>query len=97
MQQHRSLPLRYAGKAFLAMRERAPSATSKRPNEAIWVLRCKNTAYRLRLVPGMGAKVSPVHLTTPTITSAGRSDVVHPVHRDLSEGLQLCPPRDKVS
>jgi hypothetical protein len=32
---------------------------ASRPNEAVWVLQCKNTAYRLRLVPGMGAKVSP--------------------------------------
>ena len=28
-----------------------------RPDEAVWVLRCKNGTYRLRLVPDMAARV----------------------------------------
>jgi hypothetical protein len=28
-----------------------------RPDEAAWVLRCKNATYRLRLVPDMAARV----------------------------------------
>jgi hypothetical protein len=28
------------------------------PNEAVWVLRCQNARYRVRLVPDMGAQVT---------------------------------------
>jgi hypothetical protein len=28
-----------------------------RPDQAVWVLRCKNANYRLRLVPDMAARV----------------------------------------
>jgi len=28
-----------------------------RPDKAVWVLRCKNRTYRLRLVPDMAARV----------------------------------------
>jgi hypothetical protein len=27
------------------------------PNEAVWVLKCANTSYRLTLIPNMAAKV----------------------------------------
>jgi hypothetical protein len=32
------------------------TALSK-PNEAVWVLKCANATYRLRLIPNMAAKV----------------------------------------
>jgi hypothetical protein len=32
------------------------TALSK-PNEAVWVLKCANVTYRLRLIPNMAAKV----------------------------------------
>jgi hypothetical protein len=28
-----------------------------KPNEAVWVLKCGNASYRLRVVPNMAAKV----------------------------------------
>jgi hypothetical protein len=28
-----------------------------RPNEAVWVLKCANATYRLRLIPNMAARV----------------------------------------
>ena len=31
--------------------------TRSRPDQAVWVLRCKNANYRLRLVPDMAARV----------------------------------------
>jgi hypothetical protein len=31
--------------------------TRSKPDSAVWVLRCKNSAYRLRLVPDMAARV----------------------------------------
>jgi hypothetical protein len=31
--------------------------THSRPDQAVWVLRCKNANYRLRLVPDMAARV----------------------------------------
>lgn len=30
------------------------------PNETVWVLRCKNAAYRVRLVPDMAAAVDRI-------------------------------------
>ena len=33
---------------------------SSRPNEAVWLLRCENRNYRVRLVPDMAANVTPM-------------------------------------
>jgi hypothetical protein len=30
------------------------------PNEAVWLLKCENHSYQVRLIPDMAAKVSPV-------------------------------------
>ena len=35
--------------------ERDP--TYSRPDEPVWILKCDNASYRVRLVPGMAAKV----------------------------------------
>jgi hypothetical protein len=32
-------------------------AKRSRPDEAVWVLKCSNAAYRIRLIPDMAAKV----------------------------------------
>jgi hypothetical protein len=32
-------------------------STRSKPDEAVWVLRCENSSYRLRLVPDMAARV----------------------------------------
>ena len=32
-------------------------AALSKPNEAVWVLKCANASYRLRLTPDMAAKV----------------------------------------
>jgi hypothetical protein len=34
---------------------------ASRPNEAVWVLRCANAAYRVTLIPDMAARVEPVN------------------------------------
>ena len=31
---------------------------ASKPNEAVWILRCKNATYRVRLVPDMAAQVT---------------------------------------
>jgi hypothetical protein len=33
---------------------------SSRPNEAVWLLKCENRSYRVRLVPDMAANVTPM-------------------------------------
>jgi hypothetical protein len=33
---------------------------ASRPNQAVWVLRCNNAAYRVRLVPDMAATVERI-------------------------------------
>lgn len=33
---------------------------ASRPDEAAWVLRCENAAYRVRLIPDMAAKVERI-------------------------------------
>jgi hypothetical protein len=35
-------------------------AKRSRPDEAVWVLKCSNAAYRIRLIPDMAAKVEPL-------------------------------------
>jgi hypothetical protein len=32
-------------------------AKRSKPDEAVWVLKCSNAAYRIRLIPDMAAKV----------------------------------------
>jgi len=39
-----------------AQRDRARS----RPDEAVWVLRCENHTYRIRLIPDMAARVTRI-------------------------------------
>jgi hypothetical protein len=43
-------------KPVSAERERGAS----RPNEAVWLLKCENRSYRVRLVPDMAAAVLPL-------------------------------------
>jgi hypothetical protein len=43
-------------KAQSSEREQSQSA----PNETVWILKCENDTYRLRLVPDMAAKIEPV-------------------------------------
>jgi len=33
---------------------------ASRPNEQVWILRCSNAAYRVRLVPNMAANVQRI-------------------------------------
>jgi hypothetical protein len=33
---------------------------ASKPNEAVWILRCKNAVYRVRLIPDMAARVTRV-------------------------------------
>ena len=33
---------------------------SSKPNEAVWLLKCENHSYRVRLVPDMAANVTPM-------------------------------------
>lgn len=35
-------------------------AKRSKPDEAVWVLKCSNAAYRIRLIPDMAAKVQPL-------------------------------------
>lgn len=35
-------------------------AKRSRPDEAVWVLKCSNAAYRIRLIPDMASKVEPL-------------------------------------
>jgi len=35
-------------------------AGSSKPNEAVWVLKCTNGSYRMRLVPDMAARVERI-------------------------------------
>jgi hypothetical protein len=35
-------------------------AKRSKPDEAVWVLKCGNAAYRIRLIPDMAAKVERV-------------------------------------
>jgi hypothetical protein len=39
-----------------AVRDRDASA----PNAAVWILRCKNASYRVRLTPDMAARVERI-------------------------------------
>jgi len=32
-----------------------------RPDEAVWLLKCENHSYQVRLIPDMAAKVSPMN------------------------------------
>jgi hypothetical protein len=32
-------------------------AEQSRPNEAVWILKCQNSTYRVRLIPDMAARV----------------------------------------
>ena len=43
-------------KAQSALRD----AKRSKPDEAVWVLKCSNAAYRIRLIPDMAAKVQPL-------------------------------------
>jgi hypothetical protein len=36
-------------------------ASLSRPDEAVWLLKCENHSYQVRLVPDMAAKVSPMN------------------------------------
>jgi hypothetical protein len=44
--------------------EQAQSAVRDReasvPNEAVWILRCRNASYRVRLTPNMAAQVEQI-------------------------------------
>ena len=40
----------------IAVRDRQAS----KPNEAVWILRCKNASYRVRLTPDMAAQVTDI-------------------------------------
>lgn len=34
-------------------------AAASRPDESVWIIRCENARYRVRLIPDMAAKVEP--------------------------------------
>ena len=36
-------------------------ATRSKPDEAVWVVKCANASYRMRLIPDMAATVKPIH------------------------------------
>jgi len=38
-------------------RSAEPDPEQSRPDEAVWVLRCENAAYRVRLIPDEAAKI----------------------------------------
>lgn len=33
---------------------------ASKPDEAVWLLRCKDASYRVRLMPSMAAQVEPI-------------------------------------
>jgi hypothetical protein len=33
----------------------------ERSHDAVWILKCQNATYRVRLIPDMAAKVEPLH------------------------------------
>jgi hypothetical protein len=33
----------------------------ERSDDAVWILKCRNATYRVRLIPDMAAKVEPLH------------------------------------
>ncbi|MBU6527612.1 hypothetical protein JMJ47_002284 [Methylocystis sp. MJC1] len=37
----------------------ARDAAASRPDEAVWIIRCENARYRVRLIPDMAAIVEP--------------------------------------
>jgi hypothetical protein len=43
--------------------EKAISAKrdGERSDDAVWILKCQNATYRVRLIPDMAAKVEPLH------------------------------------
>jgi hypothetical protein len=38
--------------------ERDPALS--RPDEAVWILKCQNASYRVRLIPDLAARVEPL-------------------------------------
>jgi hypothetical protein len=36
-------------------------AGQSRPNEAVWIIKCANAAYRMRVIPDMAARVEPLN------------------------------------
>jgi hypothetical protein len=39
----------------------ARDATLSRPDEAVWIVKCQNATYRMRLVPDMAARVEQLN------------------------------------
>jgi hypothetical protein len=35
-------------------------AALSRPDEAVWILKCQNASYRVRLIPDLAARVEPL-------------------------------------
>ena len=35
-------------------------AKDSRPDMAVWIVRCANAAYRMRLIPNMAAQIEPI-------------------------------------
>ena len=49
--------IRTQGFACDKPRSAVRDAKRSKPDEAVWVLKCSNAAYRIRLIPDMAAKV----------------------------------------
>lgn len=51
--------LRTQGYKCDAPKSATHDAAASRPDEAVWIIRCENARYRVRLIPDMAAKVEP--------------------------------------
>lgn len=51
--------LRTQGYKCDAPKSATHDAATSRPDESVWIIRCENARYRVRLIPDMAAKVEP--------------------------------------
>lgn len=56
--------LRRQGFACTAPRDAVLHPGSSLPNETVWTLRCNESAYSVRLLPHLGARVTPFSATS---------------------------------
>lgn len=52
--------IRAQGYACVAPQSARRDARASRPDQAVWLLKCKNATYRVRLVPDMAAGVEVI-------------------------------------
>jgi hypothetical protein len=52
--------VRAQGYACDQPQEALKDESASRPDEAVWLLRCADASYRVRLIPDMAARIEPV-------------------------------------